>query len=85
MGKCLKNKKIEISAPKQNKKFELPDGPNSISDIQDYFEYIIKMYDPLLNRSTKSVTDNLPIRIYINKIDFRIIFKVKAGYCLEVL
>ena len=43
------------------------------------------MYDPLLNRSTKTVTDNLPIRIYINKIDFRIIFKVKAGYCLDVL
>ena len=74
MGKCLKNKK-----------FELPDGSNSISDIQDYFEYIIKMYDPLLNRSTKTVTDNLPIKIYINKIDFRIIFKVKAEYCLEVL
>ena len=85
MGKCLKHKKIEISAPKWNKKFELPDGSNSISDIQDYFEYIIKMYDPLLNRSTKTVTDNLPIRIYINKIDFRIIFKVKAEYCLEVL
>ena len=85
MGKCLKNKKIEISAPKWNKKFELPDGSNSISDIQDYFEYIIKMYDPLLNRSTKTVTDNLPIKIYINKIDFRIIFKVKAEYCLEVL
>ena len=85
MGKCLKNKKNEISAPKWNKKFELPDGSNSISDIQDYFEYIIKMYDPLLNRSTKTVTDNLSIRIYINKIDFRIIFKVKAEYCLEVL
>ena len=24
------------------KKFELPDGSYSISDIQDYFEYILK-------------------------------------------
>ena len=32
--------KFKISAPTQNDKFELPDGSYSISDIQDYFEYI---------------------------------------------
>ena len=30
----------KISAPTWNDKFELPDGSYSISDIQDYFEYI---------------------------------------------
>ena len=34
--------KIKISAPKLNEKFELPDGSYSVSDIPDYFEYIIK-------------------------------------------
>ena len=37
----LKNK-FKISAPTWNDKFELPDGSCSVSDIQDYFEYIIK-------------------------------------------
>ena len=32
--------KFKISAPTWNDKFELPDGSYSISDIQDYFEYI---------------------------------------------
>ena len=32
--------KFEISAPTWNYKFELPDGSYSVSDIQDYFEYI---------------------------------------------
>ena len=35
------NKKFKISAPTCNEEFELPDGSSSISDIQDYFEYIL--------------------------------------------
>ena len=31
-----------MSAPMWNEEFELPDGSYSISDIQDYFEYILK-------------------------------------------
>ena len=34
------NDKFKISAPTWNDEFELPDGSYSISDIQDYFEYI---------------------------------------------
>ena len=34
------NNKFKISAPTWNDKFELPDGSYSVSDIQDYFEYI---------------------------------------------
>ena len=32
--------KFKISAPTWNDKFELPDGLYSVSNIQDYFEYI---------------------------------------------
>ena len=32
--------KFNISTPTWNEEFELPDGLYSISDIQDYFEYI---------------------------------------------
>ena len=35
-------KKSEISAPAWNEKFELPDGSYFVSDIQDYFKYILK-------------------------------------------
>ena len=35
------NNKFKIYAPAWNDKFELPDGFYSISDIQDYFEYIL--------------------------------------------
>ena len=39
--KSLYNKsKFKISAQTWNDKFELPDGSYSVSDIQDYFEYI---------------------------------------------
>ena len=34
--------KFKISTPTWNEGFELPDGSYSISDIQDYFEYILK-------------------------------------------
>ena len=35
------NNKYKISAPTWNDEFDLPDGSCSVSDIQDYFEYII--------------------------------------------
>ena len=41
------NNSFEISAPTQNDKFDLLDGSYSISDIQDYFEVIIKKHEPL--------------------------------------
>ena len=36
------NNKIKISALILNEEFELPDGSYSVSDIQDYFKYILK-------------------------------------------
>ena len=36
--------KFKISAPTWNEEFTLPDGSYSISDIQDYFEYILKKH-----------------------------------------
>ena len=36
------NKKCKKSVPTWSDKFELPDGSYSISDIQDYFEYILE-------------------------------------------
>ena len=38
------NNKFKISAPTWNYKFELPDESYSVSDIQDYFEYILKKH-----------------------------------------
>ena len=41
-NKSYKNNKFKKSAPTWNEKFDLPDGSCSVSDIQDYFEYILK-------------------------------------------
>ena len=40
--KSCKNNKFKVSAPTWNEEFELPDRLYSISDIQDYFEFIFK-------------------------------------------
>ena len=42
--KCHKYNKSKMLAPTWNEEFELPDGSQSISDIQDYFEYILKKH-----------------------------------------
>ena len=71
------NEKFIISAPTWSDEFELPDGSYSISDIQDYFEYILK------NHSEN--VDNPSIRMYINKVENRITFKIKNEYYPELL
>ena len=71
------NNKFKISAPTWSEEFQLPDGSYSISDIQDFFDYILKKH-------SESV-DNPSIRIYLNRIENRITFKIKNGYYLELL
>ena len=54
--KSYKNNKFKIPAPTWNEEFELPDGSYSISDIQDYFEYIFKQYgEKTVNPSIKNI------------------------------
>ena len=75
--KSYRNNEFKISAPTWNEEFELPDGSYSVSDIQGYFEYILKKHE--------TVTDNPSIMILVNKIENRITFKIKTGYYLELL
>ena len=78
---CIKyyynNNKFKISALTWNDEFELSDGSYSISDIQDHFEFIIKKHETL--------TKNLSVQIYPNKIKNRIVFQIKIGCKLDVL
>ena len=39
---AYKNNKFEISAPTWNEEVELTDGSYTTSDIQDYFEYVLR-------------------------------------------
>ena len=71
------NNKFKISAPTWNDEFELPDGSYSVSDIQDYFEYILKKHGEDIDKPS--------VQIYVNKIENRITFKTKNGYTLELL
>ena len=71
------NNKFKISAPTWSEEFELPDGSYSVSDIQDYFEYILKKHNENV--------DNPSTRICVSKIENRIIFKIKSRYHLELL
>ena len=72
-----KNNKFKISAPIWNDTFDFPDGSYSISDIQDYVEFIIKRHETL--------PENQAIQIYPNKIKNRSVFNIKTGYKLELL
>ena len=55
----------------------MSDGSYSTSEIQDYFQFIIKKYETLAG--------NPPIQIYPNKMKNRIVFEIKTGYKLELL
>ena len=51
------NKEFKISAPTWNDKYELPDGSYSVSDIQDYFKYILKKHKE--NKEYITITKNI--------------------------
>ena len=47
-----------------------------MSDIQNYIEYIIKKHEIL--------TTIFPIHVYINRINNRLVFKIKDAYRLKL-
>ena len=71
------NNKFKISVPTWNDKLELPDGSYSVSDIQDYFEYIFKKHGEDMDKPS--------VQIYVHKIENGVTFKIKNGYSLEFL
>ena len=77
MKSSYNNNEFKISAPTWNDEFKLPDGSYSVSDIQDYFEYILKKHGENVDKPS--------IQIYVNRIENRITFKIKDGYSLELL
>ena len=66
-----KHNKLKIIPPTWNDEFELPDGSYSVSDIQDYIECIIERHEKL--------TTTPPIHVYFNRINDRLVFKIKDG------
>ena len=54
----------------------MPNGSYSVSEIQYYMKYIIKKHETL--------TKIPPIHIYINRINNRLVFKIKDAYKLEL-
>ena len=69
--KVIKDNKFEL------KEFTLPNASYSASGTHDYFEYIFKKH------VEKNV--NPSIRIFVNKIENRITFRIKTGHHLEFL
>ena len=69
-----KNNNSKISAPIWDEEFGSNDGSHSlsVSDIQDYFECIIKKH--------KTLTYKPPIQTYVKKIKNRNTLKIKSEY-----
>ena len=74
--KQYKNNKLRIITPKWTDEFELADCSYSVSDIQDYIEYIIKKHETL--------TTIPSIHFYINRINNRLMSKIKDGHKLDL-
>ena len=55
----------------------MPDGSYFVSNIQDYFEYILKNHGENVDKPW--------VQIYVNKTENRITFKVKDGYSIKLL
>ena len=68
------NNKFKISVLTWNDKLELPDGSYSVSDIQNYFEYIFKKHGEDIDKPS--------VQIYVNKIENSVTFKIKNWYII---
>ena len=58
----------------------------SLNYLMDHILHqIFKTVLSISSKKHETVTDNLSIMIYVDKIENRITFKIKTGYYLEIL
>ena len=84
------NNKFKISAPTWSEEFKLPDGSYSVSDIQDYFEYILKKHSEsslcdysdgyILVKGTITVNNTAAQGAAANNTNKKVIFKNCAPF-----
>ena len=67
--------KFKMSELTWNNKFELPDGSYSVSEIQDYFAYILKKHGENIDKPS--------VQIYVNKHKDRVTCKLKMNTVLN--
>ena len=76
IGKQYKNLELKILTLRWNDEFELPDSSYSVSDLQDYIQYIMKKHETLMRIRS--------IHVYINRVNNILVLKIKDGYKLEL-
>ena len=57
--------KMKISAPIWNNKFELRDASYSVSNIQHYFEYILKKHEENIYNPSRKMYANKKIELHL--------------------
>ena len=75
--KVMQKKKNKVSATIWNENFDLSHKLYFVSDIQYYFQHIIKKH--------VTVTDNPSRKIYANQIENMITFRITTKYYFELL
>ena len=69
-----------------NLKYQLQHGMINLNYLLDHILYqIFKIILINILKNNGEIIDNPSVRIYVNKIENRIIFKIKTGYYLELL
>ena len=82
LGKYIKKSHTKVI----NLKYQLRHGMKSLNYLIDHILYqILKIILNISLKKHEAVADNLLIKIYVNKIQSRITFKIKTGYYLELL
>ena len=69
-----------------NLKYQIQHGMKNLNYLMDHILY--QKFKIILNIPSKNhekITDNPSIRIYINKIENKVTFKIKPGYYFELL
>ena len=73
-----KNNKFKISAPTWNDSFDLP----CYSFLFNFWHSRLLW---VIIKKHKTLTENSPFQIYVNKIETGIVFKIKTDHKLELL
>ena len=84
--KSYNNNKFKISATTWNEEFELPNGSYSVSDIQDYFEYLKKDRRIALSSNDDKIIQTIDsIETYAYGMSKDLVYKKEEVKCNNII
>ena len=82
---CIIHRKTQKTLKKTHLNCQPQHGKKNLNVADHTLQQIFKIISSVSSKYIETEADNPPIRIYVNKLNNQVTFRIKIGYCFKLL